>query len=130
MEKVNLAEKFALFSDHWSPTIVGEINHSYVKLARLKGEFIGHNHRNEDEMFLVVSGNLTLRFRDGEIALRPGEFLIVPRGVEHLPGADEEVCVMLLEPRSTLNTGNVDNERTVSDLRRICRAPTSIRGPR
>lgn len=119
MEKVNLADKFAMFSDHWSPKIVGEINDSYVKLARLKGEFVWHHHANEDEMFLVISGNLTIRFSDREVNLAPGEFVIVPRGVDHLPVADEEVQVMLLEPKSTLNTGNVENDRTVSDLRRL-----------
>jgi mannose-6-phosphate isomerase-like protein (cupin superfamily) len=119
MEKVNLAQKFAMFNDHWSPRIVGEINDSYVKLARLKGEFVWHHHANEDEMFLVISGNLTIRFRDREVKLAPGEFVIVPRGVEHLPVADDEVQVMLLEPKTTLNTGNLENDRTVSDLRRL-----------
>jgi mannose-6-phosphate isomerase-like protein (cupin superfamily) len=119
MEKVNLEEKFALFNDHWSPKIVGEINDAFVKLAKLKGEFVWHQHENEDEMFLVVRGNLTIRFRDREVQLRPGEFVIVPRGVEHLPIADDEVQVVLLEPKTTLNTGNIRNERTVSDLRRI-----------
>jgi mannose-6-phosphate isomerase-like protein (cupin superfamily) len=113
MEKVNLAQKFSLFSEHWSPKIVGELNDSYVKLARLKGEFIWHHHDEEDELFLVVQGHLTIHLRDGEIQLEPGEFVIIPRGVEHMPVAQEEVQVLLLEPRTTRNTGNVRNEHSV-----------------
>ncbi|HUK74091.1 MAG TPA: cupin domain-containing protein [Candidatus Bathyarchaeia archaeon] len=123
MEKVNLAQKFSLFADHYSPKIVGEINDAYVKLVKLEGEFVWHHHENEDELFLVVKGELRMRFReDGaerEETLRPGEFIIVPRGVEHLPSADEETHILLLEPRSTLNTGNIQNERTVAELQRI-----------
>ncbi len=119
MEKVNLLEKFARVNEYWSPKIVGELNDSYVKVVKLKGEFIWHHHEREDELFLVVKGTLRMRFREREVQLREGEFLIVPKGVEHLPVADEEVYVVLLEPKSTLNTGNVENERTVAELERI-----------
>jgi mannose-6-phosphate isomerase-like protein (cupin superfamily) len=114
MEKVNLAKKLSLFEDYWSPKIVGELNDSYVKLAKLKGEFIWHHHEHEDELFLVVKGRLLIKFRERDIWLEEGEFLIVPRGVEHLPIADKEVQVLLLEPKSTVNTGNVQNDRTVA----------------
>ncbi|HEY9088338.1 MAG TPA: cupin domain-containing protein [Anaerolineaceae bacterium] len=113
MEVINLADKFSRFSEYWSPKIVGALNDSYVKLARLKGEFVWHQHENEDELFLVVKGRLVIRLRDGELVLNEGEFAIIPRGVEHCPVAEEEVHVLLLEPKSTLNTGNVRNERTV-----------------
>lgn len=113
MNKVNLADKFARISDYWQPRIAGELNDSYVKLAKLKGEFIWHYHEAEDELFLVVKGRLKILLRDGEIELYEGEFAIIPRGVEHLPVAEEEVHVLLLEPKTTLNTGNVENERTV-----------------
>ena len=119
VNKVNLADKLALISDYWNPRIVGELNESFVKLAKLKGEFVWHHHDSEDEMFLVVAGNLTLRFRDREQCLGPGEFIVVPRGVEHLPVADEEAHVLLLEPKSTLNTGNVRNEMTRGEIERI-----------
>lgn len=115
MDKVNLAHKFSLFDAFWSPRIAGELNDSYVKLAKLKGEFVWHQHENEDELFLVVKGRLLIKLRDRDIWLDEGEFFIVPRGVEHLPIADEEAHVLLLEPKSTLNTGNVQNERTVSE---------------
>jgi len=118
MNKVNLAEKFSTFSEHWSPRIVGELNGQHVKLARLMGEFVWHHHDDEDEMFLVVKGELLMRLRDGDISLREGEFLIVPKGVEHQPVANEEVLVLLFEPAGTLNTGNVHNERTVQDPKR------------
>lgn len=114
MEKVNVAQKFERFQERWSPKIVGELNDSYIKLARLKGEFVWHHHQDEDEMFLVVKGRLLIKFRDRDIWLDEGEFLIIPRGVEHLPVAEEEVLVMLLEPKTTLNTGNVQNQRTVT----------------
>jgi mannose-6-phosphate isomerase-like protein (cupin superfamily) len=117
--KVNLAEKFTLFEDRWSPKIAGELNDSYVKLVKLKGEFVWHHHETEDEMFLVVKGSLTIRLRDRDIHLSEGEFVIIPKGVEHLPVAEEEAQVLLLEPKSVLNTGNVQNERTVAELERI-----------
>ena len=119
MESVNLQEKFARVKEYWSPKIVGELNDSYVKVVKLKGEFLWHHHEKEDELFLVVKGTLRMRFRDREVEIRAGEFLIVPRGVEHLPVAGEEVHVVLLEPKSTLNTGNVRNDRTVAELERI-----------
>ena len=119
MEKVNLADKFSLFQEHWSPKVVGELNDSYVKLAKLKGEFVWHQHEGEDELFLVVKGRLLIKLRDRDIWLDEGEFTIIPKGVEHLPVADEEAHVLLLEPKSTLNTGNVHNERTVTELKQI-----------
>ena len=124
LDKVNLARKFALFSDQYSPKIVGELNDSYVKLVKLQGEFVWHHHEHEDEMFLVVKGCLFMGLQDEtgaqrEIAIRPGEFIIVPKGVEHKPRADEETHIMLLEPKTTLNTGNIHSERTVEQLDRI-----------
>lgn len=119
MDKVNLAQKFSLFADYWSPKIVGELNGSYVKLVKLKGEFVWHHHETEDELFLVVKGKLLIRLRDRDIWLEEGEFVVIPRGVEHLPIAEEEVHVLLLEPKTTLNTGNVQSERTVDNLERI-----------
>ena len=119
LEKTNLAEKFALFEDRWSPKIVGEVNDAYVKLAKIEGDFVWHRHEAEDELFLVVKGRLRMKLRDGELEVNKGEFVIVPRGVEHLPMADEETHVLLLEPKSTVNTGNVQSERTQTDLERI-----------
>ena len=119
MEKVNLAQKFSRFQDHWSPKVVGDINDAYVKLVKLKGEFVWHQHETEDELFLVVKGRLLIKLRDQDILLEEGEFVIIPRGVEHLPIAEEEVQVLLLEPKTTLNTGNVEHERTVTDLEHI-----------
>jgi mannose-6-phosphate isomerase-like protein (cupin superfamily) len=119
MHPVNLAEKFSKFQDYWNPRVIGEVNDCHVKAVKLKGEFIWHHHDNEDELFLVVKGTLRMRFRDHEAIVREGEFVIVPRGVEHLPIADDEVHIILLEPKSTLNTGNITNERTVRQLERI-----------
>ena len=119
MEKVNLANKFSLFEDHWSPKIAGEINDSYLKLVKFKGEFVWHHHEAEDELFLVVKGRFLVKLRDRDIWLEEGEFVIVPRGVEHKPIAEEEALVLLLEPKSTLNTGNVRDEKTAADLERI-----------
>lgn len=119
IEKVSLREKLNRFSDHWSPKIVGELNDSHVKLVKLKGEFVWHHHEFEDELFLVVRGSLLIRLRDRDIELEEGEFVIIPRGVEHLPVAEQEVHVLLLEPKSTLNTGEVVNERTVAEPDRI-----------
>jgi mannose-6-phosphate isomerase-like protein (cupin superfamily) len=112
-------EKLKLFQDHWSPKIIGELNDSYVKLVKLKGEFVWHRHETEDELFLVLKGTLVIKLRDGDVTLNQGEFIVIPRGVEHLPVADEEVHVMLLEPKTVLNTGNVRDERTVEELDRI-----------
>lgn len=119
MEKVKLAEKLSLFTDHWSPKVVGELNGQHVKLVKFVGEFVWHKHDHEDEMFLVVRGRFRMEFRDRQVELEEGEFLIVPRGVEHRPVADEEVHVLLFEPATTLNTGDVLNERTVATLERI-----------
>lgn len=119
IEKVSLAQKFTLFSDHWSPKIVGELNDSHVKLVKLKGEFIWHQHEAEDELFLVIKGQLLIKLRDQDIHLDEGEFVIIPKGIEHLPVAAEECQVLLLEPKSTLNTGDLQNDRTVADLQRI-----------
>jgi len=116
MDKVNLAEKLNLFDDYWSPKIVGELNGQHVKLVKLSGEFIWHHHDVEDELFLVVKGRLVIKFRDQDVILEEGEFLVVPRGVEHMPVAEEEVHVLLFEPASTLNTGNVRSEQTVENL--------------
>lgn len=119
MHAVNIAKKLAEFTEAWSPKILGEINDSYVKAVKLKGEFVWHHHDREDEMFLVVKGLLRMKFRDREERIGPGEFIIVPRGVEHLPIADEETHILLFEPKTTLNTGNVTNERTVAELERL-----------
>ena len=115
IEKVRLAEKFALFQETWKPKIVGELNDAHIKLVKLQGEFVWHHHEQEDELFLVIAGHLLIRLRDGEIHLEPGEFVIIPRGVEHLPVAEEETQVLLLEPKTTLNTGTETNERTVAN---------------
>jgi mannose-6-phosphate isomerase-like protein (cupin superfamily) len=114
LAKVNVADGLASIRDHWKPKIAGEVNDIQVKLAKLKGEFIWHHHDQEDEMFLVVKGCLRMKLRDSDVTIREGEFLIVPRGVEHLPVADEETHILLFEPKSTVNTGNLRNERTLS----------------
>jgi mannose-6-phosphate isomerase-like protein (cupin superfamily) len=119
MDKVNLRDKLRLFDDHWSPKIAGELNGQMVKLVKLKGPFVWHHHENEDELFLVLHGRLKMEFRDRDVFLEEGEFLIVPRRVEHRPVADEEVHVLLFEPAGTLNTGNVTGDRTVEILDRL-----------
>jgi len=119
MDTINLKNKFAQFSDHWNPRIIGEVNDCYLKAVKFTGEFVWHHHENEDELFLVTKGTLRMKFRDREAVVREGEFIIVPRGVEHCPAADEEVHVVLIEPKSTSNTGNIVNERTVALLQRI-----------
>jgi mannose-6-phosphate isomerase-like protein (cupin superfamily) len=119
METVNLQEKFSRFSDYSNPRVIGAINDCEVKAVKLKGEFIWHHHDAEDELFLVIRGTLRMRFRDREAVVREGEFVIVPRGIEHCPVADDEVHIVLIEPKSTLNTGNIVNERTVAQLERI-----------
>jgi mannose-6-phosphate isomerase-like protein (cupin superfamily) len=118
-QKVNLAEKFSRFTDYCNPRVIGEVNDCQVKAVKLKGEFLWHHHENEDELFLVTKGRLLMKLRDGDVTIHEGEFLIVPRGVEHCPVAEEEVHIVLIEPKSTLNTGNVRNERTVAQLERI-----------
>ena len=119
MHTINLNEKFRSFSDQWSPKVLGEVNDCAIKVAKIKGEFIWHHHDNEDELFLVVKGTLRLKFKAHEAVVKEGEFVIVPRGVEHLPVADEETHILLIEPKTTLNTGNIQNERTVAQLERI-----------
>lgn len=119
MEKVNIQEKFSLFQDHWNPRIVGELNNQHVKAVKLQGEFVWHQHDHEDELFLVISGTLQMHFRDKIIEIKPGEFLIVPRGVEHKPVAPEEAQVILFEPATTVNTGNIASERTKTLLEKI-----------
>jgi mannose-6-phosphate isomerase-like protein (cupin superfamily) len=115
VEKVTLAEKFALFSTHWDPKIVGALNGQHVKLVKFRGPFTWHHHEAEDELFLVVRGSFTMHFRDRSVELKEGELIIVPHGVEHCPEAKEEVHVLLFEPASTVNTGSAPGERTVSD---------------
>jgi mannose-6-phosphate isomerase-like protein (cupin superfamily) len=119
INKVNLSAALASFDSHWEPRVVGELNDDQVKVVKLLGEFVWHHHEREDELFLVLYGKLRMQFRDREVVLAPGEIIVVPRGVEHRPVADEEVGVLLFEPASTLNTGNVRNERTVDVLERI-----------
>ena len=119
VSRINLAEKFSLFSDHWHPRIIADVNDHQVKLARVQGEFVWHSHADEDEMFLVVRGYFDMHLRDGVVRIREGEFYIVPHGVEHKPVAPEEAHVLLFEPATTLNTGNVRNERTRETLERF-----------
>lgn len=119
MEKVNLKDKLSRFSDYWNPRVVGELNGQQVKLVRFQGPFVWHHHDNEDEMFLVVEGRFRMEFRHRHVELESGEFIIVPRGTEHRPVADQDVSVLLFEPATTLNTGNVRDERTREHLERI-----------
>ena len=119
MEKVNIAEKFAKISEYWKPYIAAELNGQLVKLDKLKGEFVWHHHENEDELFLVVKGKFRIEFRDKTVHLAEGEFIVVPRGAEHRPVADEEAWILLFEPGTTLNTGNVQNEMTLHELDRV-----------
>ena len=119
MEKVNLVEKFKLFQEYWSPKIVGEVNDCYLKLVKFKGDFVWHHHDTEDEMFMVIKGRFVMKLKERDVQLEEGEFIVIPRGVEHMPVADEEVEVLLIEPKTTLNTGNVTNERTLEVLQQI-----------
>jgi mannose-6-phosphate isomerase-like protein (cupin superfamily) len=119
MEVVNLNDKLSKVKEYWSPKIVGEVNDTLVKIVKFTGEFVWHHHDDEDELFLVVKGRLRMKFRDREVVVAPGEFIVVPKGVEHLPVADQEVQVVLIEPKSTLNTGNVRNERTLVELEHL-----------
>lgn len=119
IEKVNIREKLNLFSDHWNPRVIGELNGQQVKAAKLKGEFVWHHHENEDEMFLVVKGTLIMEFRDEKVEVKEGEFIIVPKKVEHRPVAEDEVEILLFEPASTLNTGNIVNEKTKTKLEKL-----------
>jgi mannose-6-phosphate isomerase-like protein (cupin superfamily) len=119
MNKVNVSEKLSLFAEYWSPKIVGELNGQLVKLVKFKGEFVWHHHDNEDELFMVVKGRFQMQFKERDVWIEEGEFIIVPKGVEHKPVAPDEVHVLLFEPATTLNTGNIQNERTVSHLQTI-----------
>ena len=119
MEKVNLRQKLSLFDSHWAPKVVGELNGQHLKLVKFQGEFVWHQHDDEDELFLVVSGSFVMQFRDRSVGVEEGEFIIVPRGVEHCPKADREVHVLLFEPATTLNTGDAMSERTVRSPERI-----------
>lgn len=119
VEKVNIVEKLSLFDERWSPKVVGDLNGQHIKLVRFLGDFVWHHHDEEDEMFLVIDGRFRMEFRDREVWIEEGEFIVVPRGVEHRPVAEEEASVMLFEPASTLNTGNVRDEMTVTELDRI-----------
>jgi mannose-6-phosphate isomerase-like protein (cupin superfamily) len=119
VEKVNLAGKLGMFDETWSPKIVGEVDGLYLKVVKFEGEFVWHSHDTGDELFQVLKGQLVIKFRDGEVALSPGELIVIPAGVEHLPVAENEVHVLLIEPKATLNTGDVQNERTVRVLERI-----------
>ena len=116
IDKVNIAQKFAVFKDHWNPRIVGELNGQHIKLVKLQGEFTWHKHDDEDEMFLVIAGTLLMELRDRAIEINPGEFIIIPKGTEHKPVSKEEVHVMLFEPARTLNTGDQENEFTKTEL--------------
>ena len=119
VEKVNVADKLARFDDLWSPKIIGELNDFYVKAVKVKGEFVWHDHDTEDELFYVVKGRLVIKLRDGEVVLEQGEFAVIPHGVEHLPVAEEEAHILLLEPKTTVNTGGAESDRTVRDLERV-----------
>ncbi len=112
IQKVNLEQKFSLFQEQWSPKIIAELNDAYVKIVKLAGEFVWHKHQNEDELFLVIKGNLTIHLLDSDILLREGELVVIQRGVEHCPEADSEAQVLLLEPKSTVNTGDASSDRT------------------
>ncbi|NLF50120.1 MAG: cupin domain-containing protein [Leptolinea sp.] len=113
IQTINLKDKLTRITEYWHPGIVGEMNDSHLKLAKLKGEFLWHHHDTEDEFFLVIKGSLVIKLRDGDVRIGEGEFVIIPHGVEHMPIAEEEVHVLLMEPKSTRNTGNIENERTV-----------------
>ena len=119
MKKVNIAEKLSAISEHWTPRIVGELNGQMVKLVKFKGPFVWHHHDHEDELFYVVKGSFDMELENETVKIQQGEFIIIPRGIEHRPNAEEECEVMLFEPGSTLNTGNVENERTLKQLQRI-----------
>ena len=119
MEVVNIDQKFSLFQDQWSPKIIAQCNGQDVKLAKIEGEFVWHDHKEEDELLFIVKGTLKIEFRDRLVTLRPGEMIVVPKGVEHKPIAEEEVWVMLFEPQSTKHTGDVEHELTVETFEKI-----------
>lgn len=117
--KINLNQKFSLFNDHWSPKIIGELNENFIKLVKFKGEFVWHAHQNEDELFIVIKGKLTIKFRDQDLTANLGEIILIPKGVEHCPCVEEEVWAMVIEPKTVVNTGDVDDVKTVKNLERI-----------
>lgn len=120
IEKVSIANKMSLFSEHWTPKLVGELNDYHIKLAKFQGDFVWHQHDDTDEMFLVIDGSFTMKLRDGDIDIQQGEFIIIPKGVEHCPSAENEVQVMLFEKAGTVNTGDADeSEKTASELERL-----------
>ena len=119
IEKVNLAAKFASFDEPWQPKVVAELNDAHVRIAKIEGEFVWHHHDDEDELFLVVAGRMRMQFRDGDVVVEPGELIVVPRGVEHCPIGEDGCQIVMVEPKTTLNTGNVRNERTVDEPERI-----------
>lgn len=119
MEAINLQQKFSLFNDQWSPKIIGELNGQEIKLAKVKGEFVWHDHKDEDELFFIIKGTLKIEFREKTVVLNEGEMLIVPKGVEHRPIADEEVLLMLFEPANTKHTGDVKHALTVENYERL-----------
>jgi mannose-6-phosphate isomerase-like protein (cupin superfamily) len=119
MEVVNLPEKFSLIDEHWSPKLLGELNNQAVKIAKLKGEFIWHHHENEDEMFFVIEGSMIIKLKDKDIVLNKNEFFIIPKGVEHKPVAEDEVLVMMFEPMSTINTGNIESDITIKNIEKV-----------
>lgn len=119
MEVINVKEKFGLFQDHWSPRIIGQLNGQDVKIAKVKGEFVWHNHKDEDELFYIIKGTLKIEFEDGMRTLKEGDMLIIPKGVEHKPIAEEEVWIMLFEPQAIKHTGNVQHEMTVDTFKKI-----------
>ncbi len=119
MKAVNLAEKFSLINEHWSPRLLGELNNQAVKIAKLKGEFIWHHHENEDEMFFVIEGSMIIKLKDKDIVLNKNEFFIIQKGIEHKPVAKDEVLVMMFEPMSTINTGNIESDITIKDIEKV-----------
>jgi len=119
VEKINLAQKLSLFADQWSPKIISDLNDSFIKLAKIEGEFVWHKHDNEDELFIILKGKLQMKFRDGDVIVEAGEILVVPKGVEHCPLALEETHIMLIEPKGTLHTGTVRDERTIAIEKQI-----------
>ena len=119
IDTINIADKFSKFSEQWSPKIIAELNGQHIKIAKVEGDFIWHKHDNEDELFLVIKGTLHMKLRDGEKTIGEGEMIVIPQGVEHLPYANEETWILMMEPTTTLNTGNIVNEKTVSNLENI-----------
>lgn len=117
--KINLEHKFSLFEDHWSPKIIGELNENFIKLVKFQGEFVWHSHKDEDELFIVIKGKLVIKFRNYTLTAFPGEIILIPKGIEHCPCVDDEVWAMLIEPKSVVNTGDVEETRTAKELKKI-----------